>query len=359
MKKRKLIVPIEFNHTFGGMQKSVATLLYGLKNIYEIIIIIPKGGDAKCFYNSYDLNTVELGEEKNWRLRNWRVLFNVIKLRRIVGKYIDDEDIILTNNFTSELIFGLLNNKNRVFISRGGEFRGLRRKILNLSLKTANEVIAISSKQANVIHRQFGIDAHVINNPIAEYEVKERFSKNKIIANIGHFCERKNQILLLYALKKLINLKYDFKVYFYGNSTTDSDYIYEKKIKCLVKDLDLEDYVFFKGYVSSIEKIYNNVDIVVSTALEEGFGRTIAEAMFFKRPVIALECAGGPKDIIQHGRTGWLINNSEDDMVAAIIEASYNSTNSPIVTAAYEYAVEKFAIKNIAKQYHRIFESIK
>lgn len=64
---------------------------------------------------------------------------------------------------------------------------------------------------------------------------------------------------------------------------------------------------------------YLLADVVVSaSSIPEGFGRTIVEAQAMKRLVIAAD-QGAPRELVQHGRTGWLVPADDPPALAAAI----------------------------------------
>jgi trehalose synthase len=60
-----------------------------------------------------------------------------------------------------------------------------------------------------------------------------------------------------------------------------------------------------------VNALQRRADVVVQKSLAEGFGLTVAEAMWKARPVIA-SCIGGIQDQIEHGRTGLLLDDPTD-----------------------------------------------
>jgi trehalose synthase len=55
-----------------------------------------------------------------------------------------------------------------------------------------------------------------------------------------------------------------------------------------------------------VNALQRRSDVVVQKSIAEGFGLTVAEAMWKGRPVIA-SAVGGIQDQIEDGRTGWLV----------------------------------------------------
>jgi trehalose synthase len=60
-----------------------------------------------------------------------------------------------------------------------------------------------------------------------------------------------------------------------------------------------------------VNALQRHADVVVQKSLAEGFGLTVAEAMWKRRPVVASRI-GGIRDQIQHGRSGILLSDPRD-----------------------------------------------
>jgi trehalose synthase len=60
-----------------------------------------------------------------------------------------------------------------------------------------------------------------------------------------------------------------------------------------------------------VNALQRRADVVVQKSIEEGFGLTVAEAMWKSRPVVASR-VGGIQDQIEHGKTGLLVDDPYD-----------------------------------------------
>jgi trehalose synthase len=71
-----------------------------------------------------------------------------------------------------------------------------------------------------------------------------------------------------------------------------------------------------------VNALQRRADVVVQKSLAEGFGLTVAEAMWKGRPVVA-SAVGGIQDQIEDGRTGWLVDPEDlaafGDRVSALL----------------------------------------
>lgn len=82
-----------------------------------------------------------------------------------------------------------------------------------------------------------------------------------------------------------------------------------------IKKNKLDDIVELVGSTDNVQKYYEDAEICVVTSRVEGFGLVIVEAFEQGVPVVAFENAG-PSEIIEDGKTGFLIPNFDIDLFA-------------------------------------------
>jgi len=75
-----------------------------------------------------------------------------------------------------------------------------------------------------------------------------------------------------------------------------------------VEELGIIDSVEFRGWVKDLNAIYEELDIVALTSLNEGTPVSLIEAMAGGRPVVATN-VGGVKDIVKDGASGYLVES--------------------------------------------------
>jgi trehalose synthase len=74
-----------------------------------------------------------------------------------------------------------------------------------------------------------------------------------------------------------------------------------------------------------VNALQRRSEVVVQKSLAEGFGLTVAEAMWKGRPVVASR-TGGIQDQVEHGRTGLLVDDPRDlaafgDLVVHLLDS--------------------------------------
>lgn len=138
----------------------------------------------------------------------------------------------------------------------------------------------------------------------------------KTIVYVGRLYSQKGVDVLIKAFSQVCSQFQDFKLIILGGGEE------EKKLKELVNDLKIDQYVVFKGnkpkaeVLSTFKKSY----LAVIPSLSEGFGFTVIEAMSMKTMVIGSNNTG-IKEIIQDNKTGFLFETSnENDLAEKIIK---------------------------------------
>ncbi len=92
---------------------------------------------------------------------------------------------------------------------------------------------------------------------------------------------------------------------------------YVRELVALAADLGVSDRVTFTGFRADVAELLPALDVVVHASIKpEPFGRVITEAMAMKRPVVA-SAAGGPMEIIEDGRSGYLVPPGDHEALAA------------------------------------------
>jgi glycosyltransferase involved in cell wall biosynthesis len=135
---------------------------------------------------------------------------------------------------------------------------------------------------------------------------------------------------------------------------------YEGELRALAQDLGIADRVIFTGFRPNVPEMLELLDVVVHASISpEPFGRVIAEAMAMKRPIIAT-LAGGPTEIIDDGRTGFLVPPRDPEALAKriIMLLEDPALAERIAGAGYLDARQRFAADVHANRVQRVYEQV-
>lgn len=140
-----------------------------------------------------------------------------------------------------------------------------------------------------------------------------------IIAYIGRFDLQKGLMELVEAVSILINRGVHVELHLTGWEAS-SEGIVEKALKNYAYQLGIKSFLFWHGKKrvgEELNQMYRSADVFVLPSYQEGFPRTIWEAMANSCPVIATSVGSIP-DFLVHGKHAYLI---EPHNVNAIVEA--------------------------------------
>lgn len=131
-----------------------------------------------------------------------------------------------------------------------------------------------------------GIDGNefIFNQQLREeFRKKWHIQNSKVILQVGAFTPQKNHQFTIDIFKKLIEIEPDFKLVLAGDGPLKSEF------EAMVKDLHLENNVFFLGEVSNLTQIYSAADYLVFPSAWEPFGIVALEGQMSGLPVFVSE----------------------------------------------------------------------
>lgn len=144
-------------------------------------------------------------------------------------------------------------------------------------------------------------------------------SGRTVIGIVGRLQPWKGQHRLLQALGRLRDAGHEVHGLVVGGDAYGLSPEYPRQLRELIAELSLEDRVTLTGHVPDVAPYVRNMDVLVSASVNEPFGIVLLEGMAEGVPVVAVGDAG-PLDIVEHGRTGMLVESPEPAHLAAALE---------------------------------------
>ncbi|EKO3578432.1 glycosyltransferase [Vibrio metschnikovii] len=81
----------------------------------------------------------------------------------------------------------------------------------------------------------------------------------------------------------------------------------EQSLKQCAQDFGVADRVDFEGFQANMIPYYLHAKATLLTSLYEGFPNVLIESITLGTPVVAFDCPSGPREIIQEGVNGYLV----------------------------------------------------
>lgn len=90
----------------------------------------------------------------------------------------------------------------------------------------------------------------------------------------------------------------------------------EKELSSLIASLRLQNSVRLAGYTSDPAAVYRKASVCLLTSRYEGFGLVVLESMAQGCPMVSFDLNYGPRDMIEDGRTGFLVPQGDEAALA-------------------------------------------
>ena len=134
----------------------------------------------------------------------------------------------------------------------------------------------------------------------------------------------------------------------------------EIELKQMAIELNIDEHTYFKGFVTENNLIdaYASLDIYCALSLRESFGVAVLEAQAMGLPVIVSD-AGGLKEVVEDGITGFIVENGNADKAASQMDALSNAiTRKEMGDKARQFVVDNFDFQKNLKDQVKIYDEL-
>ena len=193
----------------------------------------------------------------------------------------------------------------------------------------------------------------VIPNPTSFHSAQKSQLNNPIVVSTGRLSPPKNYISLVNSFGIVGKRHTSWQLVIYGKGE-EKDML-ERRIR----ELGMEKQIILAGYCDNIQNILCNASIAAYTSLHEGFPLSIIEAMECGLPVVSYSCPCGPRNIIEDGKDGFLIDIGDENEMAnkiCILIEDEKKRNEMGMNAIEK--AQKFHIDNIVNEWMKLFTNL-
>ena len=364
---------------YGGLEKQTVTLVNELAKTKEYKIQIISVYDmlkGKSFY-SLDKNVdvkflADFGPNHKafyYALKHFRLIkllkesFVMIKCgiykSFVLKKYIKklDTDVIVSSRIEFSK---LIKRKDTLNISQEHSYINSKEYINKVKRYFKNiDKIVVMTKKAKEDYEKWlkysnsKAKVYDIPNMLEESKV-DNFANfnNKTLISVGRL-EKEKDFLTLLDVFKIINEKYsDVKLKIVGEG------LQRREIEEKIEKLNLNNKVILTGRISSqeVQEQMSASSVFVLTSLCESFSLVLCEAMEIGLPCVSFNIDVGPKEIIQNGINGYLIDNRDVKDMALCIENLLIDENewNKISKNSIE-SVKKYYSESVVNEWQKLF----
>lgn len=348
----------------GGAEKQVCLLADRFAHLGHRVTLISLTGSTLVKPTHQSIKIIELGMKKT----PFGFLCTYSKLRKLIKK--SQPDVIHSHMFHANIMARLLRLTTKLkrlvctahSNNEGGKLRMLTYRLTNF-LADINTNVSIKSVQAFIEQKAVnkdqmqavynGIDIHRFSSKdnkqtLATIDVSD---DKFIFIAVGRLTEAKDYPNLFNAVAMLKNSNPDFVVLIVGGGAL------KVELQGMVKDLDLEQHIYFLGVRNDVPALMNASDAFVLSSAWEGFPLVIAEAMACEKFIIATDCGGIAEAVDEFG---VLVEPKNSNLLAQAMLDTLNMTQQErqlIGTKARQHILDNFAIDKIVEQWMAIYEA--
>jgi len=252
------------------------------------------------------------------------------------GKY--NAFVLLASAGLGKRVF--ISDRSRPSISYGRFLDRLNPRVYS----RAAGIIAQTQRGKEVLEQKTGhTNVRVIPNPIRLVGARGK-GRDPLILNVGRFITSKHQDWLVDYFNDLD--PEGWQLTFLGEGPQ-----YEQ-VKKYAASTALAGRIAFMGNVTDVDTYYRRAAVFAFTSTSEGFPNALGEALSAGCACISFDCEAGPADLIEDGRTGFLVPEGDhrgfkDKLHRLIADASLRERMG---RCAME-SMKAFRADRIAQQY--------
>lgn len=229
-------------------------------------------------------------------------------------------------------------------------------------------IVAVSSQLAEDLPKTFGPKVHKIHNFIDIDRIRaiaglsgdehrtspEADKPEPVLGLVGRLVPVKRVDLFIETVQRLNESHFTCKGVVFGSGPL------EERLRQQVQSGKIDDRISFRGFVDPIAPALTELDALVMTSDHEGLPMILLEALALEIPVIAHNTGGIP-EALQHGESGWLVDNHSPEGYAAAVKQIMNN-KSEVAQKTHEGLKNlkaNFGAESNRDTYQRLYEELK
>lgn len=228
-------------------------------------------------------------------------------------------------------------------------------KLYDKIFRSANTIIVLSESWKQGLIKDLNISSdkiEVLYNPCPQVVLKNDIQKTNTILYAGTIESRKGYKDLIISFAKIASIYPGWKIIFAGNGEINEGIALSKKF-------NIENQVFFKGWVSGVEKerLFREANIFCLPSYAEGFPMAVLDAWAYGLPVITTPVGGVP-DVAKDGINMLLFNPGDAKTLSKkLVEMICDKTLSDTISnASVKFSQNEFSLDLITHQLNSIYQ---
>lgn len=373
----KIVYLIAGTYNSGGMERVLANKAnYLVVHGYEVIIITTDQREQQPFFPldqriacydlgiNYEENNGKSFFDKLWHypFKQWKHRVRLTKLLRqlnadvVVSLFCNDVSLVpFIEDGSKKVLEVHFSRFKRLQYGRRGFWRiadEWRSKSDERVVSRFNRFVVLTEED----RKYWGNIPNMQVIPNARTYAFDQPAKlnNKTVIAVGRYNYQKGFDRLIEAWDLVCRKTDDWKLEIVGDGELRSDLlrrIVEKRLEGKV--------ILKKVQADEMKEIYANASIFILSSRYEGLPMVLLEAQAAGLPVVAFACKCGPRDIIEDGVNGFLVDEGDIDKLAKrmLYLMKHETIRKRMGESAYSNS-ERYAETVIMKQWEKLFYEV-
>lgn len=201
-----------------------------------------------------------------------------------------------------------------------------------------------------------GVDnIEVIPNALTFIPDDKSLVESKNVISVGRYTTQKGFDRLI-DIWRIVSPKFpDWHLNIYGSGTDRK----RKKLEVLIEKYKLTDTVALKPPTSNIKREFLNSSVYAMTSRYEGLPMVLIEAMACGLPPVSYACKCGPRDVINEGEDGFLVEMGDKEKFAERLSLLMaNEDTRKKMGKAASVNILRLSEDNIMKKWITLFDEL-
>jgi len=336
--------------------------------------MVNKGIDVSFIIGDYGQNEIEVIDgikvirsfkpfSGNRKLRFFPDMYSIFKAMKIANADIYNQRAVAFYTGQLSIFASILGKKftfsigidYNCFKDCGGYLPKIMCKLYGFGIKRANAVIAQTTKQQEMLKRNFNINSILIRNGIQIPEHIKPIKYNNSTQTkfrfiwVGSIRKRKKPELYIELARRVPNAEFIM----IGGIGDDTHFL--EKIKEEAEQVPNLDYIGFI-HPDKIYEYYRTAYAYINTSSLEGFPNTYLQSWIHGVPTLTIEI--DPDNIISENRIG-MVSGSFENLVSDVKKLIMNPAERDYMSEkAFIYVRENHRIEDISEKYIKLFEEL-
>lgn len=373
----KIVYCIHGTFNSGGMERVISNKVNYLVNLpnYEVYIVTTGQRGRPHFYEispkvkciDLDVNYSETTDGNpiarmiesgikyfRHKARLKKLLFK-LKVDIVISMFTNDVSFLHKIKDGSKKVLEIhFSREFRLLANRKGIVRLMDIYVTNLNDRIVAKydrfvVLTHQDKQSWKSQKNISVIYNSVTN--SDNKIVSSLDNKKVLA-IGRLTYQKNLELLIELWSKVSKKFPDWILTIVG--TGDS-----KELQQTIFNNSLDKFIELVPSTNSIGDYYKESSLYLMTSRYEGLPMVLLEAQNYGLPIVSFDCKCGPREIINNGENGYLIENGNmEDFVEKVSRLIENERMRNVFGKKAKLNSSNFSEEIIMKQWVTLFEEV-